>query len=239
VTTPRSRSRRHLSVALVAVSLFAAAVPRGATFIAPDALDVGKLLPPPPADDSPAGLADLETVLRLQADRTPAQVARATRVVDQSVFTFAAPVLGAWFTAGNLPCTAALFKVITDEGYAVTLQTKHLWTRDRPYIRDLHVQPVPRRSRSPSYPSGHASDAATWAVILTELFPEHREAFQQQVREAMWGRVIGGSHFPTYTQAGRVLGEAIGREMLKSPAMQQAIEETRRETAPFLPRKAA
>lgn len=101
------------------------------------------------------------------------------------------------------------------------------------------MQPVPRRSRSPSYPSGHAGDAATWAAILTAAFPEYGEALQQQVREAMWGRVLGGSHYPSDTQAGQVLGEAIGREMLKTPAMQEAIEEIRREAAPFLQRKAA
>ncbi|HEY0947567.1 MAG TPA: phosphatase PAP2 family protein [Opitutaceae bacterium] len=221
------------------VSLVLAAAVSAASYIAPDAIDVAKLLPPPPADGSPAGLADLETVRQLQADRTPEQAACATRVADQTVFTFAAPVLGAWFAEEHLPRTAALFKVITDEGYAVTLQTKHLWTRDRPYIRDPGVQPVPRRSRSPSYPSGHSADAATWAVILAEAFPGHDEGFQRQVREAMWGRVLGGSHYPSDTQAGRILGEAIGREMLKSPAMQQAIEEIRREAAPFLQRKAA
>lgn len=205
-----------------------------AVFIAEDALDLSQLIPPPPDDNSPAGRADLETVLQLQAERTPAHLARIERVARQTVFTFASPVLGAWFTAENLPRTDAHFKIITAESYAVTLQGKRFWTRPRPYLRDERVQPHPTRSRSQSYPSGHSSDAATWAEILSTLFPEHTAAFASQVRESMWGRVLGGSHYPTDTQAGQVVGQAIGRAMLATPAMQTALAEIRAELAPFL-----
>ena len=206
-----------------------------AVFIEPDAIDLASVLPPPPEDDSLAGRADLETVLRLQADRTPEQLERVVRVANQNVFTFAAPVLGEWFNAQNLPRTALYFEIVTAESYGVALQTKRLWTRDRPHLRDARIEPVPRRSRSASYPSGHASDAATWAVLLGELFPEHRAAFEAQVHEAMWGRVLGGSHYPTDVQAGKILGDLIGRRMLASPTMQAALEVMRGELAPFRP----
>jgi acid phosphatase (class A) len=207
-------------------------------FIAPDAIDIERLLPPPPADDSPAGRADLETVLQIQADRTPEQIARIERVARQTVFTFAAPVLGPWFTAENLPRTVKWFEVITAESYAVTLHAKNIWKRPRPYGRDERVQPHPTRSRSLSYPSGHASDAVTWAGILGTLFPEHREALALQVRESMWGRILGGSHFPSDAQAGQILGEVTVARMLQAPTMATALDEMRRECAPFLARSA-
>src|SRR5258708_31305073 len=119
---------------------------RGYTYVAPDAIDVRKLLPPPPADDSPAGRADLETVLQLQADRSPAQVARVVRVARQNIFTFASPVLGEWFSEQNLPRTAESFKPITDEGYAVSLQTKPYVTRPLPSLPVPPVQPGPNPS---------------------------------------------------------------------------------------------
>lgn len=205
-----------------------------AVFLADDAIDLSQLIPPPPSDESPAGKADLETVLQLQADRTPAQLARVERVARQNVFSFAAPVLGEWFNAENLPRTDAHFKVITAESYAITLQGKRFWTRDRPYIRDERIQPHPTRSRSQSYPSGHSSDAATWAEILAVLFPGHAAGFDDQVRESMWARVLGGSHFPSDTLAGEVVGREIGRAMLATPAMKTALAEMREEMAPFL-----
>ena len=39
-------------------------------------------------------------------------------------------------------------------------------------------------------------------------------------RNLGWDRVLIGKHFPTDVQAGRVLGQAIVREMLASPAFQ-------------------
>ena len=223
---------RPLLTFLVVAFLSVAQLP-AALFIEPTGIDVATVIPPAPADDSPAGLADLETVLAIQADRTPAQLKRVERVANQTIFSFSTPVLGPWFTAENLPKTAAFFKTITQESYAVATTGKRLWTRPRPHLRDPHVVPHPRASRSAAYPSGHSSDAATWAIILDELYPDHRDAFAAQVREVMWCRVLGGSHFPSDTTAGRILGEAIGREMLKSPAMKPALDEIRLELAPF------
>jgi acid phosphatase (class A) len=200
-------------------------------FLAPDAIDFAALLPPPPAENSLADRADRETVMQVQADRTPAQVDRAERVAKQNVFTFASPALGPWFTAENLPQTAAFFKTVTVEGFAVATLAKRNFNRSRPLVAGAKFQTPTGRMRSTSYPSGHSSDAATWAGILVEIFPEHRDALAAQVRETMWGRVLAGVHYPTDTQAGKMLGEAIAREMLKSPALQAALSTVRAECA--------
>lgn len=172
--------RRFAFLSTLALFVSLALAPlHGATFIAADSLDLQSLIPPPPADDSPAGRADLETVLQVQADRTHATLARIERVARQNVFTFAAPVLGSWFTAANLPRTDAHFKIITAESYAVTLA--------------------------------------------------------EQVRVALSGRVLGGSHFPSDTLAGQRVGEALVREMLNAPAMEAALAEMSAEMAAFLP----
>jgi acid phosphatase (class A) len=208
-------------------------------FLAPDAIDLRALLPAPPANDSPAGLADLETVLQVQADRTPAQVERAQRVAKHSPFTIAGPVLGPWFTAENLPRTAAVFKVVNEQGRPVITAAKLLWNRTRPYDFDPRVQTVVDHPHNTSYPSGHASESAMWMAVLAAAFPEQETALLQRVHETLWGRILGGAHYPSDTQAGKILGEAIGREMLRSPDMQKAIQEIRAEAAPFLKKKAA
>lgn len=215
--------------AAAATAATPAAPPGPPQFLEPTAVDFRAIIPPPPAEDSIADRADLQTVLNLQADRSPAQIARAERVAKQTVFTFATPVLGAWFTAENLPRSAEFFKVITAEGYAVATLAKIHFNRLRPMLKDSQVQATTGRMRSTSYPSGHSSDAATWAALLTVIFPEHRDAFAAQVRETMWCRVLAGAHYPSDTQAGQILGEAIGLEMLKNPKVRTGLAAVRAE----------
>lgn len=227
-------SARFRSCALLALSLRLAlllplAAQESPRFIDPLGFEFLSLLPDPPSDDSLAGRADLETVLQLQRDRGPEQLQRVERVANQTVFTFAAPILGERFNAESLPITAALFREVTQESYNVAKRAKSHWARPRPHLRDAAVKPAPRASRSASYPSGHASDAATWIVILETLFPERTGAFEDALREVMWCRVLGGSHYPTDTQAGAILGREIGARMLASPAMADSLASVREE----------
>ena len=203
-------------------------------FLAPGQGDFTQVLPPPPADDSLPGRADLDTILQIQRDRTPEQIARAHRVSRQTVFTFAQPVLGEWFTTKNLPRTAAIFEEIDREDNPIVQAAKNTFHRSRPYQRDARVQPVVSRpGMNESYPSGHTTGAAIWGTILAAAFPANKEGFEAQIHETMWCREIGGVHFPTDTEAGYVFGKAIATRMLASPAMEQALAEIRTEAAFF------
>ena len=57
--------------------------------------------------------------------------------------------------------------------------------------------------------------------LLAELFPEKKEAILAIGRDIGWDRVLIGKHFPTDIYAARVLGQAIVRELLASPAFQR------------------
>lgn len=196
--------------------------------------DFSHLLPPPPSDDSPAGLADLDTVLQLQHDRTPAQITRAHRVSHQSVFTFAQPVLGDWFTAANLPRTAAIFAEVDHEDVAIVEAAKRVAHRPRPYQRDPRVHPaVSKAGEDNSYPSGHTMGAAVWGTLLAAAFPADKAGFEDQIHETMWCRQIGGVHFPTDTESGQIIGRAVAAKMLATPAMEHDLAEIRAEVAPF------
>ncbi len=213
--------------------VLAAFLPRASaqTFLPVQDRDFSAVIPPPPADDSPSGLADLDTLLQLQKDRTAEQVARAQRVSKETPFTFAQPVLGNWFTARNLPRTAVILEEVHHEIDAVIDPLKHAAHRSRPYVRDPRVTPVVERPTNESYPSGHAANATVYAAVLTAAFPEQAAAFQDGVRETMWGRELGGVHYPTDTESGRLIGAAIARRMLANPAMNEALTEIRAEAA--------
>jgi acid phosphatase (class A) len=199
-------------------------------FLPKDCSALVDLLPAPPANDSPAGRADLETLLQVQADRTPAQVERAKRVADQTVSSFAQPVLGDWFHIEDFPRTKELFEEFGRECRSIVDdQVKRRWNRTRPFVFSTAVHPVVGRSTGASYPSGHAAAAAVWGTIFAAAFPEKAEGFKAQIHEVMWCRVLGGAHYPSDTAAGELLGEAIANTMLKSPEMQQALATIRKE----------
>ncbi len=210
----------------------------GGHFVKPEIFDWKKILPPPPAPDSIAAQADLETVLHVQDSRTPEQVAWAQFILEDDVFKNAR-VLGPWFTAANLPFTAEFFKQIDDDGAAAVNNLKKLYPRPRPPRTDTRVHPCIPVPKSGSYPSGHSSQAWMWAEILAQIFPEKQAELYDRARAVMWGRVIGGAHFPSDTAAGELVGRTVAREMLKNPALRAALEKCRAEAAPFLLRKAA
>lgn len=193
------------------------------------------ILPPPPADDSPAGLADLNVLLYVQATRTPEMVDMAKRMAAPSVFGMNAPIFGPWFTRDNLPKTAAILREATKVTSPILTEAKAHWKRPRPFVRSTKVLPVVGKPNDGgSYPSGHSFGIAVPESILSEAFPEHAEALDAKVREVMWGRIVGGVHFPSDTEAGRLLGRAVVTEMAKTPAMREAIETIRKEAAPFI-----
>lgn len=204
-------------------------------FLPADCTDLVNLLPAPPADDSIVGRAELETLLQVQADRTTNEVQRAKRVASQTVSSFARPVLGEWFQLRDFPRTKAIFDEIERERRAVVDdQVKRHWKRTRPYLRSPEVHPVVDRPDNTSYPSGHASAAALWGTILAAAFPERAPEFERQIHEVMWCRVLAGVHYPSDTEAGDLLGEAIGRKMIASPEMQDALKVIREEIGPRL-----
>ncbi len=202
---------------------------REARLIAPDAVDYVTLLPPPPADSSPAGQADIDTVLNVQADRTPAQVERADRVNSQTAFSFARAALGERLKSKDFPKTKAIIDEITREASITIDAAKRHWNRKRPYERDSRVILTVGQAGNSSYPSGHSACAALWCAVWSAIFPDRAEAFQTQVREVMWGRVMCGIHYPTDTEAGKLLGEALGAAFLKNPASKDVIATMRRE----------
>ncbi len=184
-----------------------AGAPAAPHFVRLAAFDFRALLPAPPTAGSLDARADLETVLQVQAWRTPEQVAWARRVARDSVF-FNGEVLGAWFGEERLPLTAAFFRQVGDDLRALDGAAKLPFLRARPSAVDARVQPCVDLPTSSSYPSGSGMQAFVWAELLAEIFPAQRAALLERASRAAWGRVIGGVHFPSDVVAGRKLAEA-------------------------------
>lgn len=196
----------------------------------PDAI---QLLAPPPATGSPEDRQDLDATYRVYSAATPEQTARGKDEVTLTIFHFT-PVIGPWFQPGKFPQTEALFKKVEAEAKAVTNLAKQHWQRIRPYHLEPGLFPnaIEHEPRTDySYPSGHSTRGTTYALLLAELFPEKRDALLAKGRDTGWLRVLGGVHYPTDIYAGRVLGQALAREFLRSEAFQRDLAAARTELA--------
>ncbi len=229
------------AVFLLATAAFAAEpAPVTAEYINAAAFDWHAVVSPPPADDSIAGRADQEIVIQLDRHRTPEQAVQARRY-EKSLeeFAFMAPVLGDWCNAETLPRTHAFFKQANTESRPIIDAAKTAWNRPRPYIFNPALHPAVDKPNNASYPSGHAYTASWIAALLTAALPELAADWEHQAQEIRWSRLIGGAHYPSDVTAGKILGEAVAREMLKSPKLQHDLEEVRAEIRAHLRKKAA
>jgi acid phosphatase (class A) len=219
--------RRCPILSLCLLLLLAAPVFAEGRYLSSGHPDGVALLAPPPAAGSAEEAADLAEARAAFQGRTPAETARAIKDASLSIFLFT-PAVGPFFQAGKLPKTEALFQQVRKEIGEPIERPKNHWKRRRPYEMDEHLV-FGRPEKNFGYPSGHASRGMVQALVLAELFPEKKEAILAIGRDIGWDRVLIGKHFPTDIYAGRVLAQAIVRELLASPAFQHDLAEAKAE----------
>lgn len=193
-------------------------------------VDLAAVLPPPPAPDSIGGKADLQTVLDVQAWRTPEHVAWARRADTSDGFIdFAEDLLGPDFTAAHFRRYAALWQAVRSDVRPADDTAKHLYPHRRPFRLDPRIRPCIAPPTGDSYPSGHGVSAYLRAAILAEIYPDRRDALFTRAARIGWGRVIAGVHYPSDIEGGRVLAAHWMAELMKNPEFQKALDECRRE----------
>lgn len=81
----------------------------------------------------------------------------------------------------------------------------------------------------PAYPSGHATGAFTMAYILQELDPENADTYQKDALRIARNREVGGLHYPSDTEAGRLLARQIADSLLANVRFQKLLKSARAE----------
>jgi acid phosphatase (class A) len=216
-------------IAVLAMPALADTLP----YVTAKQVDLTRLLAPPPADDSAQSRAELQEVLREQAQRTPQQVAAAVADQQEDVFRFA-NVLGARFTPANLPLASKFFARVADNEGVVVDPAKDVWKRPRPFLLSAEVKPCVKMSKSGAYPSGHASVGYLLAVVLSEMVPEKRKEIFARAADFAHNRIVGGVHYPSDIDAGHVAGTLIAAEMMKQPEYQHDFADARAEVRKLL-----
>ena len=192
----------------------------------PDAI---ALLAPPPLPDSAEQAADMEEVRTVYHAAASNDIAAAYSERKFSIFNFT-PAIGAFFQSNNLPKTVAFFERVQSDASAVTDNAKDFYKRPRPYVTDPSLING-KLEKSFGYPSGHSTESMVLALVLADLFLDKHDAIIAEARSIGWHRVQTARHYPTDIYAGRVLAQAIVKQLNKSDAFQHDFAEAKAEIA--------
>jgi acid phosphatase (class A) len=192
----------------------------------PDAI---ALLAPPPLPDSPEQAADMAEVRAVFHAATSNEIAAAYSEKNFSIFNFT-PAIGDFFVAGKFPKTEAFLENVQTDAAAVTDNAKDFYKRPRPYVVDPTLING-KLEKSFSYPSGHSTESMVLALVLADLFPDKRDALIAEARTIGWHRVQTARHYPTDIYAGRVLAQAIVKQLEKNDDFQKDLAAAKAEIA--------
>ncbi len=192
--------------------------------------DAATLLAPPPLPGSAEQEADLDEVRAVYHNATSNDMAAAYSEKKFTVFNFT-PVVGAYFQSNSLPKTAAFFKKVQLDAETVTDLGKDYFKRPRPYTTDTNLVNG-KLEKSFSYPSGHSTESMVLALVLAwTCCRRKRDAILAHARLMGWHRVQIARHYSTDIYSGRVLAQAIVKQMKKNESFEKDSAEAKAEIA--------
>lgn len=140
--------------------------------------------------------------------------------------------MGTWFNETNLPKTGDLIANVWQDQLYYMWSFKFKFNRTRPNALDTRIKNL-EQTMWPAYPSGHATYAYTNAFLLQELFPEYSDVIYNDAYECAHSREILGVHFPSDSEAARVLARQLINKMLQSEKFKRDLETAREEINRF------
>lgn len=204
-------------------------------------------IPDPPANSSLQTRAELDYLLRLQAQRTAediraslymAKVYYNNRVQPgdtayaryrRNLFHIGRSI-GTWFNPEELPLTAELMaKVWRDASYFIW-KLKYRYARVRPNTLDPAIRNLEVTDWE-AYPSGHAANSYVNAFVFAELAPEFTDIFMKDAFDMAHSREILGVHYPSDAEASRILARQIVNQLFQSEKFKREFEQVRQEWA--------
>ncbi|TCT07820.1 acid phosphatase [Aquabacter spiritensis] len=202
---------------ILLTAAFGTASAQGTAYLRPDQADLTRFLAPAPTRDSQTTQEDVRILLDLQAVRTPETIARANADVDR-VLTRFSDAVGTDLSTARAPRANAFVDKAAREASVIVQNAKAHWGRLRPFLAfpDIHLV-VPKEDTG-SYPSGHATWGMMTAILLANMVPEKAVALYERGAAFGFSRLIGGVHYPSDVEAGRLTGTALAAIMMNDAA---------------------
>lgn len=180
-------------------------------------------LPLPPDPDETEN--ELQQLLKMQNDLQERQ--RRLPDILQELGGAPSPKWQRILLYGNGSSTALLVQAMLQVGLVVVMHYKNKFNRPRPSQIEPELRPLIDLPGHPGYPSGHATQTHLVAQALTAVVRNleiGKELFEI-ANEISVNREWAGVHFPSDTEAGKVLAREI------FPFVEEAYEETFRKAA--------
>lgn len=241
------------SMLLLAVSLGAtpahAQQPQPGYLTPAAALHIEGWLPPPPAEDSMANAADVETFLRTRSliGTARAEEAHADDVVKpaEAVAPRFSYVMGVTLDRKSAPRLMRMMDLVRNDAEWLVLPVKKPVAsggRRRPFVDYPKLPTCPlvydALGTTGAYPSGHAMTGWLWGSILAELAPEFADALLARAVAFGDSRVVCGFHYPSDIAAGRLAAAALLARLHADPSFVADLAQARKEVTALLARRA-
>ncbi len=119
-----------------------------------------------------------------------------------------------YFKEKDLEFPEEELKNITKDTSPIILKLKYHYNRPRPQQLanakglKFHQEPLDS-SKTPAYPSGHATQGRLIAKILSDKFPKHESEINKLGNEIGTGRLVAKVHYPSDDLFGKELGDAL------------------------------
>ncbi len=180
----------------------------------------------PPQPGSEAQLRDEAELFKAQLARTEEQCRQAEFVVLVSLKSFYGQPMGP-LTDKEVIKLTSLFEQIRNDGDFFIQKMKVDFPRQRPFLYISGLEPCVRKEVTGAYPSGHAALSTLYALILSDLFPEHAAQFKQRADEIAQSRILSGMHHPSDIESGKELGAVLYKELKQSLKFKKALKEAK------------
>jgi len=103
-------------------------------------------------------------------------------------------------------------KKLLDKSGAVILDVKYHYNRPRPYqLNKVHNVKMDKKMmdsmKSPSFPSGHATQGLLIGKILADKYPKYKNDLLDIADDISYSRNMAKAHFPSDTEVGKKMAE--------------------------------
>jgi len=192
-------------------------------------------LPPSPAPGSPIATADVaifEQTRKLENGPRWQLAASDDQVNHKAVLADFGCAVGLDLSAVDAP---ALSRVLLRSGadlFPLVGAAKDAYKRPRPYVEHegpVCIVPTEELTASGSYPSGHSAMGWLYALLLTEIDPEHADAIIRRGRAFGESRVVCGVHYLSDIEAGRLSASALVAALHGAPQFETDVASARAE----------
>lgn len=172
-------------------------------------------LPPPPAQDSVLGSADMalyRATRALEGSPRWQLAARDAEIAQRNLLADFKCSLGVDLAAAQAPATLRLLTRASADLFPLVGASKDHYRRPRPFLVEqlpLCIVPSEELARGGSYPSGHSATGWLYALLLAETAPEHAAAIMARGRAYGESRVVCGVHYLSDIEGGRTLATTL------------------------------